>query len=64
MRYYAVCNRYCVLTDDYSDNEIKNHKHIDNIIEDFKEIDYKGVVRIYDINDRFVCKLKNGAVYR
>lgn len=64
MRFYAVCHTCCVVTDDYTKAEIKNNKHIDNLISDFKTIGYKGIVRVFDMDNRFVCKLKNGAVYK
>ena len=38
MRFYAVCHTCCVVTDDYTKAEIKNNKHIDNLISDFKTI--------------------------
>lgn len=64
MRFYAVCNKCCIVTDDYSKAEISNRIHIDNLLKDFESIGYKGIVRVFDINNRFVCKLRNGAVYK
>lgn len=64
MRFYAICNKSVVVTDDYSSDEIKSKIHIRNLIKDFKSIGYKGIVRVFDMNNRFVCKLRNGAVCR
>lgn len=64
MKFYAITSKGCIITDDYDKKEIGSNLHLQHILEDLKEINYKGSVRVYDFNNRFVCKLKNGLIYR
>ena len=55
MKFQAVCNGGIIVTDDYSDDEIKENLHIQNLKEDCKNLFPEGsVVTILDGNDNII----------
>lgn len=57
MKFIAIHKRGAIMTDDYTLSEILRGDNIENIKEDIKYLGIRGAVRVYDENDRLVCKL-------
>lgn len=59
MRFIATSNYGAVITDNYTNEEIKKGIHIKNIIEDFKQgmkVSYM-YIKVFDENNNFVKQI-------
>lgn len=58
MKFYAKSLKGTVITDDYSEEEIKKELHIKNILEDFRRhFSDDFCVDIYDENNKIVRRV-------